>query len=197
LDRIPLVDGETGESFPAQVPGAEDQTALSLEECLRLLEATFPFGDNSEFPAADVSALSEAVPGQSRAPGDPPSLLSPLLAETESPFDLEQQWQDLMSIMEMQAMEVNSTSAESLYGGSGGDLLASNYSLAPGTPINQNVSLHQASLGSCSQDFSLFSSDMESPSMAGGSALLQLAPDNSTGLNGTFGSTNLSGIFFP
>ncbi|NXJ18102.1 NF2L1 protein, partial [Dicrurus megarhynchus] len=197
LDRIPLVDGETGESFPAQVPGAEDQTALSLEECLRLLEATFPFGENSEFPAADVSALSEAVPGQSRAPGSPPSLLSPLLAETESPFDLEQQWQDLMSIMEMQAMEVNSTSAESLYGGTGGDLLTSNYSLAPGTPINQNVSLHQASLGSCSQDFSLFSSDMESPSMAGGSALLQLAPDNSTGLNSTFGSTNLSGIFFP
>ncbi|NWV90074.1 NF2L1 protein, partial [Machaerirhynchus nigripectus] len=181
-----------------QVPGAEDQTALSLEECLRLLEATFPFGENSEFPAADVSALSEAVPGQSRAPGGPPSLLSPLLAETESPFDLEQQWQDLMSIMEMQAMEVNSTGAESLYGGGGGggDLLASNYSLAPGTPINQNVSLHQASLGGCSQDFSLFSSDMESPSVAGGS-MLQLAPDNSTGLNSTFGSTNLSGIFFP
>lgn len=30
------------------MPGAEDQTALSLEECLRLLEATFPFGDNNE-----------------------------------------------------------------------------------------------------------------------------------------------------
>ncbi|NXQ30795.1 NF2L1 protein, partial [Alaudala cheleensis] len=195
LDRIPLVDGEPGDSFPAQVPGAEDQTALSLEECLRLLEATFPFGDNSEFPASDVPALSEAVPGQSRAPGSSPSLLSPLLAETESPFDLEQQWQDLMSIMEMQAMEVNST--ESLYGSSSspGDLLASSYSLAPGTPINQNVSLHQASLGSCSQDFSLFSPDMESPSA--GPALLQLAPDNSSGLGGTFGSTNLSGIFFP
>ncbi|NXO30398.1 NF2L1 protein, partial [Cisticola juncidis] len=177
-----------------QVPGAEDQTALSLEECLRLLEATFPFGDNSEFPAADVSTLSEAVPGQSRAPGGSPGLLSPLLAETESPFDLEQQWQDLMSIMEMQAMEVNGTGAEGLYGGTGGDLLAPSYSLAP-TPINQNVSLHQASLG-CSQDFSLFSPDVESPSL-GGSALLQLAPDNSTGLSGSFGSTNLSGIFFP
>lgn len=57
---------------------------------------------HAQFPAADVSALSEAVPGQSRAPGGSPSLLSPLLAETESPFDLEQQWQDLMSIMEMQ-----------------------------------------------------------------------------------------------
>ncbi|NXG25007.1 NF2L1 protein, partial [Grallaria varia] len=197
LDRNLLVDGETGESFPAQVPGAEDQTALSLEECLRLLEATFPFGENSEFPAADVSALSEAVPGQSRGPGGPPTLLSPLLAESESPFDLEQQWQDLMSIMEMQAMEVNTTTAESLFGGTSGDLLVSNYSLAPGTPINQNVSLHQASLGNCSQDFSLFSSEIENPSIAGGSPLLQLAPDNSTGLNSTFGSTNLSGIFFP
>ncbi|NWS50726.1 NF2L1 protein, partial [Probosciger aterrimus] len=197
LDRNLLVDGETGESFPAQVPGAEDQTALSLEECLRLLEATFPFGDNSEFPAADVSTLSEAVPGESRPAGGQPGLLPPLLTEAESPFDLEQQWQDLMSIMEMQAMEVNTTTAEPLYNSTSGDLLASNYSLAPNTPINQNVSLHQASLGSCSQDFSLFSPEIESPSMAGGSALLQLAPDNSTGLNTTFGSTNLSGIFFP
>ncbi|KFW80742.1 Nuclear factor erythroid 2-related factor 1, partial [Manacus vitellinus] len=184
LDRNLLVDGETGESFPAQVPGAEDQTALSLEECLRLLEATFPFGENSE------------VSGRGGSRGSP-CLTHRDFAENESPFDLEQQWQDLMSIMEMQAMEVNSTTGESLFGGTGGDLLASNYSLAPGTPINQNVSLHQASLGSCSQDFSLFSSEIESPSMAGGSALLQLTPDNSTGLNSTFGSTNLSGIFFP
>lgn len=31
-----------------QVPGGEDQRALSLEECLRLLEATCPFGENAE-----------------------------------------------------------------------------------------------------------------------------------------------------
>lgn len=31
-----------------KVPGGEDQTALSLEECLRLLEATCPFGENAE-----------------------------------------------------------------------------------------------------------------------------------------------------
>lgn len=31
----------------------EDQTALSLEECLRLLEATFPFGENSEVGMLD------------------------------------------------------------------------------------------------------------------------------------------------
>lgn len=42
------------------------------------------------------------MPGESRSAGIQTSLLSPLLTETESPFDLEQQWQDLMSIMEMQ-----------------------------------------------------------------------------------------------
>nr|XP_034990225.1 endoplasmic reticulum membrane sensor NFE2L1 isoform X6 [Zootoca vivipara] len=198
-DRALLVDGETGESFPAQVPGVEDQTALSLEECLRLLEATFPFGENSEFPAADAPSLTEVLPNESGPSTVPDGLLSPLLTGTELPFDLEQQWQDLMSIMETQGMEVNSTAAAgTLYDSTGGDILNANYSLAPSTPINQNVSLHQASLGSCTQDFaSLFSSEMESLSVAGSSALLQLVPDNSTGFNTTYGSTNLSGIFFP
>lgn len=49
-----------------------------------------------------MSPLSEAVPGDSGSAGGPGALLPPLLADTESPFDLEQQWQDLMSIMEMQ-----------------------------------------------------------------------------------------------
>nr|XP_034990222.1 endoplasmic reticulum membrane sensor NFE2L1 isoform X3 [Zootoca vivipara] len=182
-----------------EVPGVEDQTALSLEECLRLLEATFPFGENSEFPAADAPSLTEVLPNESGPSTVPDGLLSPLLTGTELPFDLEQQWQDLMSIMETQGMEVNSTAAAgTLYDSTGGDILNANYSLAPSTPINQNVSLHQASLGSCTQDFaSLFSSEMESLSVAGSSALLQLVPDNSTGFNTTYGSTNLSGIFFP
>ncbi|XP_034271467.1 endoplasmic reticulum membrane sensor NFE2L1 isoform X1 [Pantherophis guttatus] len=198
-DRTEVVDGETGESFPAQAPGVEDQTTLSLEECLRLLEATFPFGENSEFPAADVPSLADSLPNEGGPSVVSDGLLSPLLTETELPFDLEQQWQDLMSIMETQSMEVNSTIAvETLYNNPNSDLLTANYSLAPSTPINQNVSLHQASLAGCTQDFpSLFSSEIESPSVAGGSALLQLVPDNSTGFNTTFGSTNLSGIFFP
>ncbi|XP_033025642.1 endoplasmic reticulum membrane sensor NFE2L1 isoform X2 [Lacerta agilis] len=168
-DRALLVDGETGESFPAQ------------------------------FPAADAPSLTEVLPSESGPSTVSDGLLSPLLTGTELPFDLEQQWQDLMSIMETQGMEVNSTAAAgTLYDSTGGDILNANYSLAPSTPINQNVSLHQASLGSCTQDFaSLFSSEMESLSVAGSSALLQLVPDNSTGFNTTFGSTNLSGIFFP
>lgn len=31
-----------------QLPGIGSQTSLSLQECLRLLEATFPFGEESE-----------------------------------------------------------------------------------------------------------------------------------------------------
>lgn len=42
-----------------QVPGGEDQTALSLEECLRLLEATCPFGENAE-----VSRTRESPPSK-------------------------------------------------------------------------------------------------------------------------------------
>lgn len=45
-----------------QVPGAEDQTALSLEECLRLLEATFPFGDNSEVSECGDVLSSSWIP---------------------------------------------------------------------------------------------------------------------------------------
>ncbi|XP_059526724.1 endoplasmic reticulum membrane sensor NFE2L1 isoform X2 [Myotis daubentonii] len=196
LARNLLVDGETGESFPAQVPGGENQTALSLELCLRLLESTCPFGENAEFPA-DISSLTEAVPSESEPPGLQNNLLSPLLTGTESPFDLEQQWQDLMSIMEMQAMEVNTSTNEILYNNPPGDPLSTNYSLAPNTPINQNVSLHQASLGGCSQDFSLFSPEVESLPVASSSTLLPLVPSNSTSLHSTFGSTNLSGLFFP
>lgn len=39
-----------------QVPSGEDQTALSLEECLRLLEATCPFGENAEVRRTPVRA---------------------------------------------------------------------------------------------------------------------------------------------
>jgi nuclear factor erythroid 2-related factor 1/3 len=102
-----------------------------------------------------------------------------------------------MSIMEMQAMEVNTSTSEDLYNAPPGDPLSTNYILAPNTPINQNVSLHQAFLGDCSHDFSLFSPEVESLPVAGSSVLLPLVPSNSTSFNYTFGSTNLARLFFP
>lgn len=67
-----------------------------------------------QFPPADASSLNEAVPSESVSSVIQNGLLSPLLTETESPFDLEQQWQDLMSIMEIQ---VGSCSCQSLCNG--------------------------------------------------------------------------------
>ncbi|XP_069490730.1 endoplasmic reticulum membrane sensor NFE2L1 [Ambystoma mexicanum] len=192
------VDGETGESLPVQVSTLADQTSLSLEECLRLLEATFPFGENTEFPAAVPSSLIEADSNVSESTPSVTSddLLSPLLPDTDTPLELEQQWQDLMSIMDLQALDVNNRTDDALFNSTSGDLLNMTYSLAPSTPIHQNVSLHQALLPSCSLDLSpLFSPVTEGPPSTSTPALLQLASDNSTHLNSTFGSTNFTGTF--
>nr|XP_033773494.1 endoplasmic reticulum membrane sensor NFE2L1 [Geotrypetes seraphini]XP_033773495.1 endoplasmic reticulum membrane sensor NFE2L1 [Geotrypetes seraphini]XP_033773496.1 endoplasmic reticulum membrane sensor NFE2L1 [Geotrypetes seraphini]XP_033773497.1 endoplasmic reticulum membrane sensor NFE2L1 [Geotrypetes seraphini] len=195
LDTSQLVDGETGESIPVQETGLEDQTTLSLEECLRLLEATFPFGENTEFPdAAPPNLIEVQRTGLSSATSD---LLSPLLPDPEPSLDLEQQWQDLMSVMEMQAISVNHAATESLYNSTNGDLPPVNYSPSPSTAIQQNVSLHQALLPSCTPAFSsFFSGEIETLSISSSSAFLQLSPDNSTDLNSTLGSNNMAGVLF-
>ncbi|KAM4715760.1 endoplasmic reticulum membrane sensor NFE2L1b isoform 2-T3 [Anableps anableps] len=181
------VDGETGESIPEQ-------------ECLRLLEATFPFGEEAEFPVPvgnqEVSISNEEVPSTSQ--GLP---LAQQLPTAEPQLDLEQQWQDIMAIMELQAMDVNNTVS------SGGN--ARNRTPEPNatgtfglsdrpTPINQDVSLHQASLPSCSQDFpQIFSPQLDSVSITPRTSMLRLSSSNSTNINSTFGATNLTGVFLP
>uniref|UniRef100_A0A8D3AB32 Endoplasmic reticulum membrane sensor NFE2L1 n=1 Tax=Scophthalmus maximus TaxID=52904 RepID=A0A8D3AB32_SCOMX len=147
LQEAQPVDGETGESIPEQLPGLGSQTSLSLQECLRLLEATFPFGEESE------------------------------------------------------AMEVNNTNSSSVSGTSGTPETNAEGSFGPATrptPINQDVSLHQASLPSCSQDFPpIFGPQLDSVSVASRTATPRLSSSNSTNVNSTFGATNLTGIFLP
>ncbi|XP_068161708.1 endoplasmic reticulum membrane sensor NFE2L1b isoform X2 [Antennarius striatus] len=171
------VDGETGESIPEQLPGIGSQTSLSLQECLRLLEATFPFGEESE--------------GLPLAPQPP---------QAEPQLDLEQQWQDIMAVMELQGMDVNNTSlnsdSSSVDGTSGTteSNALGNYELATGaTPVNQDVSLHQASLPSCSQHFP----QMFNPQLGINprTILPRISSSNSSNINSTFGATNLTGIF--
>ncbi|XP_061086925.1 endoplasmic reticulum membrane sensor NFE2L1b isoform X2 [Conger conger] len=195
------VDGETGESIPEQLSSLGAQSSMSLQECLRLLEATFPFGGESEFQAAVVPELgepSEESPSTSQG--------FPLLPQTEPSLDLEQQWQDIMAIMELQDMEVNSTAgnaflSNNLDNGNSSSGMESgsltNFGLSSSTPINQDVSLHQASLPSCSQDFpSFFSPDLDTlrPCRP---TLLSLSSSNSSNVNSTFGATNLTGLFLP
>ncbi|XP_029933521.1 endoplasmic reticulum membrane sensor NFE2L1b [Myripristis murdjan] len=198
------VDGETGESIPEQLPGLGSQTSLSLQECLRLLEATFPFGEESEFPAPvvtpEIGVSNEEAPSTSQ--GLP---LAPPLPQAEPPLDLEQQWQDIMAIMELQAMEVNNTSlntnSSSVSGTSGtaeSNTMGSFGLSSRSTLINQDVSLHQASLPSCSQDFPpIFNHQLDSSSSTPRPTMLRLSSSNSSNMNSTFGATNLTGLFLP
>ncbi|XP_054898630.1 endoplasmic reticulum membrane sensor NFE2L1b isoform X3 [Poeciliopsis prolifica] len=181
------VDGETGESIPEQ-------------ECLRLLEATFPFGEEAEFPVPvgnqEVSISNEEVPSTSQGLALPPQMPT-----AEPQLDLEQQWQDIMAIMELQAMDVNNSASnsENASNGTTEPTAAGTFGLSERpTPINQDVSLHQASLPSCSQDFpQIFSPQLDSVSATPRTSMLRLSSGNSTNINSTFGATNLTGVFLP
>ncbi|XP_021431723.2 endoplasmic reticulum membrane sensor NFE2L1 isoform X1 [Oncorhynchus mykiss] len=204
LQEAQPVDGETGESIPEQILGLGSQTSLSLQECLRLLEATFPFGEESpEFPAPVVTA--ESAVANEEAPSTSLGLpLTPPLPQ----LDLEQQWQDIMAIMELQEMEVNNTSDNSFLSTTSNSTNTSGSTSESGsvgsfgltrssTLIHQDVSLRQASLPSCSQDFpTLFNPEMDATSTPR-TPLLRMSSSNSSNVNSTFGATNLTGLFLP
>lgn len=107
-------------------------------------------------------------------------------------------------------MEVNSTSlsptANAVNGVNGTDgtsesNTAGNFELSTGaTPVNQDVSLHQASLPSCSQDFpQMFSPQLGSVTTTATprSLMPRISSSNSSNITSTFGSTNLTGLFLP
>ncbi|MEQ2177310.1 hypothetical protein GOODEAATRI_002263 [Goodea atripinnis] len=130
--------------------------------------------------------------------------LAPQLPTAEPQIDLEQQWQDIMSIMELQAMEVNTSLQTVSNGGSARNETAESNSAGDfelsdrPTPINQDVSLHQASLPSCSQDFpQIFSPQLGSVTINSRTSMVRLSSSNSTNINSTFGATNLTGVFLP
>ncbi|XP_040187251.1 endoplasmic reticulum membrane sensor NFE2L1 isoform X1 [Rana temporaria] len=170
------VDGETGENVPQ-----EGQTAMSLAECLSLLDDTFQF-DSTEFPAPAPTNILDTEPGQTGLE-QADSLLSPFLPNIDTPLDLEEQWQDLMSLMDMQPMDINGSSEDPLY-------------LSMDPSLQQNEGINQTAFQGCSQNMSLYSPPMEHFAVPE-SPLPQLSSHNSTDLNSTFGFTNFSGILFP
>uniref|UniRef100_H3BVR8 Endoplasmic reticulum membrane sensor NFE2L1 n=1 Tax=Tetraodon nigroviridis TaxID=99883 RepID=H3BVR8_TETNG len=165
LQAAQPVDGETGESIPEQF-----QAPVVNPE----------IGANEEAPSTS-QGLS----------------MAPQLAPAPEPqLDLEQQWQDIMAIMELQAMEVNSTSLSPAADGAPESNTAGTFELSTGaTPVNQDVSLHQASLPSCSQDFP----QMFSPQLGSVPRTLmpRISSSNSSNITSTFGTTNLTGLFLP
>ncbi|KAK5851204.1 hypothetical protein PBY51_002017 [Eleginops maclovinus] len=168
------VDGETGESIPEQFPAP--------------VVVTPEIVSNEEVPST-----SQGLP------------VAPLLPAGETQLDLEQQWQDIMAIMELQAMEVNSSSpnsnssSDSGTSGTTDSNTVANFGLSTrSTPVNQDVSLHQASLPSCSQDFPpIFYPQVDSTTIHPRTTMLRLSSSNSSSINSTFGATNLTGILIP
>ncbi|MBN3287115.1 NF2L1 protein, partial [Polyodon spathula] len=207
-DSSELNDDSSRSNLTKELHSLVDQTSPSLQECLSLLEATFPFVEETEVLNDTFRKLedpSEAGPSTSSSQGP---LLSPLLSQTDSPLDREQQWQDIMAIMDLQDMEINeatdpsfntSTSSSGVDTGSLAD-----FSFSAHTPINQDVSLHQASLPSCNQDFpggfycpELGSCPMEDMGTSPPASLLHLSSSNSSNIDSTFGAPNLTDVLLP
>ncbi|XP_076855345.1 endoplasmic reticulum membrane sensor NFE2L1b isoform X2 [Brachyhypopomus gauderio] len=164
---LTVVDGETGESIPEQ------------------------FQTTHATPIEDVPSTSQGLPAPT--------------PQSDAPLDLEQQWQDIMAIMELQDMDVNNATENTIINNNQNNTAANttqsstmaSFGLPRSSLINQDVSLHQASLPSCGQDVpALFNPDVE-PSVGQRSALLRLASSNSSNINSTFGVTNLTGLFLP
>ncbi|XP_018968677.1 endoplasmic reticulum membrane sensor NFE2L1 isoform X2 [Cyprinus carpio] len=195
---------ENSDDLSKELTSLGAQTSLSLQECLRLLEATFPFGEEPEFQATGSTSQLRAPTEETPSTSQEIPLQAPL-SQSDSPLDLEQQWQDIMSIMELQDMEVNNTAVNVTMNNDPNNSNASttdsatvgSFGLPRSTLINQDVSLHQASLPSCSQDFPpLFNPELDS-TVVQRPTLVRLSSSNSSNINSTFGATNLTGLFLP
>ncbi|XP_054463161.1 endoplasmic reticulum membrane sensor NFE2L1a [Anoplopoma fimbria] len=79
-----------------------DQTSFSLQDCLRMLEETFPVTEEQQF--LDVGGRSGGLEPQ--PPGREP-LLSHIIPTGNPSLDLELHWQDLLAIMEPENTEVD------------------------------------------------------------------------------------------
>ncbi|XP_049924174.1 endoplasmic reticulum membrane sensor NFE2L1-like [Epinephelus moara] len=85
-----------------QIQNEVDQTSSSLQECLRLLENTFPFTEEQQIH--DDGGRREDLECQplSREP-----LLSHIIPNGNPLMDLELQWQDLLEVMEPENTDVD------------------------------------------------------------------------------------------
>ncbi|XP_051742876.1 endoplasmic reticulum membrane sensor NFE2L1a [Ctenopharyngodon idella] len=119
-----------------QLSGVREDTSLSIEECLHLIDANFPSEEDPELTGPGLQNVGEHTLQFQRP------LISPLLPEQESAFTLEQQWQDVLSIMESQDMDIAETTGDSPLNTSDSDRNTGSMD----SFIHQDVSLHQATL---------------------------------------------------
>ncbi|XP_020341955.1 endoplasmic reticulum membrane sensor NFE2L1 [Oncorhynchus kisutch] len=187
-----LANRELAQDLSDQFASLEAQSSMSFQECLRLLEDTFPFGEETELSDPVGVDRREAASGEDPTPVRE-LLLSPLLSHEEPSLDLEQQWHDILATMEPEDMDMDLGRDEMQSGSIQSSSLMD--------PVHQDVSLHQAILPGSSQDSYPFNSSF------GGSVPLEdplqpaLLSQSSSGpdfdLNLTFGPSDLTDTTLP
>ncbi|XP_042360438.1 endoplasmic reticulum membrane sensor NFE2L1a isoform X2 [Plectropomus leopardus] len=100
----PLVESRTGLDILQEEPEDDKETSSSLQECLRLLEETFPFTEEQQLRDDDDGRRREDL--ECQMPDREP-LLSPIIPDCNPLTDLELQWQDLLAIMEPENTDVD------------------------------------------------------------------------------------------
>ncbi|XP_059822734.1 nuclear factor erythroid 2-related factor 2a [Hypanus sabinus] len=190
--------GEISESAQIAKTVERDDGALSFDECMQLLAESFPFVDDIEShtvplePSVPVPAQTSS---QSMAPYQAqqaaPSSLSSTTPEPNSPEDLEQTWQELLSIPELQClyMQNDNLTSTGLTGYTSkskpSEMPSDTYSFSANLPDDHVV-------GSNPSFLSLFEEVMppESPT------LHQLKTNTSDGVNPSFSNSPYSDLFF-
>ncbi|XP_026994791.2 endoplasmic reticulum membrane sensor NFE2L1a [Tachysurus fulvidraco] len=131
----PFCNPLTGMREDVQFTGLQEDNSLSTEECLRLLEAGFPLGHEQYLTDLDPVRMDEDPLQHHR------SLYSTLLSQQEPVLDLEEQWQDVLSVLGPQDTN-GDDSLDSSHSSNGG---RSRETRNLGNPIQQNLSLDQPS----------------------------------------------------
>ncbi|XP_071264857.1 endoplasmic reticulum membrane sensor NFE2L1-like isoform X2 [Salvelinus alpinus] len=166
---------ELAQDLSDQFASLEAQSSMSFQECLQLLEDTFPFGEETELSDPVGEDRREAASGEDPTPVRE-LLLSPLLSHEDPSLDLEQQWRDILATMEPESSSLMD-------------------------PVHQDVSLHQAILPGSSQDSYPFNSSfggsvpLEAPLQP--ALLSQSSSGPDFDLNLTFGPSDLTDTTLP
>ncbi|XP_029913614.1 endoplasmic reticulum membrane sensor NFE2L1a [Myripristis murdjan] len=157
-----------------------DQSSLSLQECLRLLEETFPFTEEPQLCDGVLRVGNAEGNPECRPPGRE-ALLAPVIPTGSPSLDLELHWQDLLAIMEPQDMDVDSPSMVSFP--VSGDPDVAWDSRTSGTLQDSGCEVPLRRLSNCHRDDSVPVADqdlsvIEAPLQHGvlGPALLPLTP---------------------
>ncbi|XP_062908171.1 nuclear factor erythroid 2-related factor 2a [Mobula hypostoma] len=192
------IPGEISE--PAQITKTveRDDGALSFDECMQLLAESFPFVDDIESHTVPLEP-SIPVPAQTSSPSmapyqaqqAAPSNLSTTTPEPNSLEDLEQTWQELLSIPELQCLYMQNDNITST--GLTGYASKSKPSEMPSDTYSFNANLPDDHVALSNPSFlSLFEEVMppESPT------LHQLKTNTSDGMNPSFSNSPYSDMFF-